>query len=96
MKLAYLTRFVLPVPEHVVTQINRATDKEQAVCQLAPQVPWPHDLDEFTLRAELFDFGIWSLDELQDSEENWRRIVYIACCNVQEDEASQARLLESR
>ena len=35
-----------------------------------------------TLRAELAEYGAWDEEELADYEENTRRMVWLACCDV--------------
>ena len=43
--------------------------------------------DPETLRAELAEYGAWDWDEeeLADHEENTRRMVWLACCDVAEN-----------
>ena len=41
--------------------------------------------DPETLRAELAEYGAWDEEELADHEENTRRMVWLACCDVAEN-----------
>ena len=41
--------------------------------------------DPETLRAELAEYGAWDEEELADYEENIRRMVWLACCDVAEN-----------
>ena len=41
--------------------------------------------DPETLRAELVESGAWDEEELADYEENIRRMVWLACCDVAEN-----------
>ena len=41
--------------------------------------------DPETLRAELAEYGAWNEEELADHEENTRRMVWLACCDVAEN-----------
>lgn len=48
-------------------------------------------LDAEALRAELAEYGAWDAEELADHEENGRRIVWIAGCNIREELAQRGR-----
>jgi hypothetical protein len=39
-----------------------------------------------TIRAELKEYGAWDKEELSDDEANWQRLVWIAACNINEEE----------
>ena len=49
---------------------------------IAPQVStW----DPETLRDELAEYGAWEDDALGDHDENIRRMIWLACCDVAEN-----------
>lgn len=39
------------------------------------------------LAAELKDYGAWDADELADDDQNWHRLIWIAACNIAEEES---------
>lgn len=43
-------------------------------------------LDPEKLRAELKGWGAWDAEELADHEDNLQRIVWLAACNISEEE----------
>lgn len=47
--------------------------------------PWNPTADK--IRAELAEYGAWSDDELANDAQNWHRLLWIAACNIAEDDA---------
>lgn len=47
-------------------------------------------IDPGVLREELDGYGCWNFLELSDHEANLRRYVWLACCDLQEEEACKA------
>jgi hypothetical protein len=44
------------------------------------------DIRPDPIRAELKEYGAWDEEELTDDEANWRRLIWIAACNIKEEE----------
>lgn len=44
------------------------------------------DIEPKLLREELAEYGAWVDDELLNHEENIRRIIWIAACNIKDEE----------
>lgn len=46
-------------------------------------------IDPDLIRQELSEFGAWEDEELQDDEENWKRILWAAACDIAEEHHSK-------
>ena len=76
-----------------VIACNGSGDQSGNVEFWTPHVKMQVDRDAFknapndeTIRKELKQYGAWDAKELQDSEMNWQRLVWIAACNINEED----------
>lgn len=88
-KTAYFNRFELTLPDECVAECYHQgacdDDVEKWACELAI------DIDPELIRAELKECGAWSEEELQDNNQNVRRILWIAAGNIQEELSENER-----
>ena len=91
---ASFNRFELRLTGECVVDCSASGDVGEAVEYWAPKVQEQIERDAFPLRptadsirAELREYGTWDSEELQDDEANFRRLVWIASCNVAEEDA---------
>ncbi len=58
-------------------------DEDVARCRKIPHIKAQLDkIDAYELRRELFSYGAWDDEELQDHEVNLDRILWIAACDI--------------
>lgn len=91
---ASFNRFELRLPGQAIMDIARQGRNDEAVAYWAPRITryewgeshvWGPTPDR--IRDELREHGAWDDDELADDEANWRRIVWCAAHNINEDDA---------
>jgi hypothetical protein len=89
---AFFERFALYIAEadaRTVIEEHARTAACPGDVQLVAALPYVReqldDLDSADMRAELGEFGAWSPDELDEDEENRRRVLWIACSWIVED-----------
>ena len=84
----YFNRFVLHLPYGAVDECSGPGRKDEAVSYWTQKVfnlKANADITEEALRRELREYGAWEEAELRDHNENERRIVWIACCDLKEE-----------
>lgn len=90
---ASFSRFELRLPGACVIDCSGQGAVDEVVAFWTPRVVKQAESDAFPnsptpekIRAELKECGDWDAAELADNEKNWRRLVWIAACNIAEDE----------
>lgn len=83
MPTAYFERFVVEMPDEAVDACHHQGACDADVEHWAPLIKI--DATPDAIRAELKEYGTWSAEELQDDEQNKRRIVWIAAGNIQDE-----------
>lgn len=90
---ASFNRFEMRIPGEAVTDCSHSGRCDDDVSFWAPRIKTQVEKDAFknaptpdAIRAELKECGAWDDEELSDDETNWQRIVWLACCNISEDE----------
>jgi hypothetical protein len=86
MKTAYFERFTLDLPDECVRDCSHQSPCDDDVAFWAGKLDCP--IEPETIAQELKDYGAWDADDLADHDANWRRVVWIAACNVREEERS--------
>lgn len=91
---ASFNSFELRLPGQAVIEIAQSGSNDAAVAHWAPIVKRRMKADAFKnaptpakIRAELLSSGGWEEHELKDDAANWRRIVWMAAHNINEDDA---------
>lgn len=86
--------FELRLPGAAVVEICQSGDNGPAVdewsAKIAAQVKadnFPNKPTPAKIRAELKGHGAWSEEELADDAANWRRLVWCAAWNINEEDA---------
>ena len=74
--------FTVTLPLEAVKQCSDEGDCSITVKYWAREIPKEA---EDLIRAELKEYGGWTLEELQDNESNWQRIVWIAANNIRDE-----------
>lgn len=90
---ASFNRFELRLPGQCVLDCSHSCPCDSDVAYWVPKVQAQIAADNFQrgpdaelIRQELSEFGAWSNEELQDTEQNLHRLVWIAAGNIAEDE----------
>lgn len=90
---ASFNHFEIRIPGQCALDCSHSGDCEADVLHWGPKVRDLVESDCFTnrptpdkIRAELKEHGAWDAEELADDERNWIRLVWIAACNVAEDD----------
>lgn len=83
MKTAYFNRFEVELPADCVADCSQPGPVDENVEYWAGQTPCHISAD--SIKAELKEYGAWNEDELSDNKANWRRIIWIASCNIKEE-----------
>ena len=89
VKTAYFNRFEIELPIEAVRDCSAAGSVDDSVAYWAPKIPRSGEITADMLRDELKECGAWDTVELLDSEANWRRIVWLAACNIKEEMAAE-------
>jgi hypothetical protein len=85
---AMFERFEIPMTREQAYSVSEpGMDATDAVNALIPQLDLS-GLQPNEVRDELRGYGAWDEEELADDEENLRRIVWIAGCNLREEAES--------
>ncbi len=82
---AYFERFALEMPSEAVADCSHQGQCDDDVAHWARLITRPADITPETLRAELKEYGAWDATELDDDQQNWHRIIWIAAGNLNED-----------
>jgi hypothetical protein len=83
---AVFNRFEVRLPSAAVEECAHPGPCDADVSRWAPKIAElnpgirPEDV-----RAELKEYGAWEAADLADDVENWERLVWIAACNVKEE-----------
>ncbi len=90
---ATFNRFELRIPGEAVQDIFRSGPADSAVEYWVGRIDWEaknlRGIPQCTpdaIRAELEEYGAWDAEELADDEENRRRILWIAACNIGDED----------
>jgi hypothetical protein len=91
---ASFNRFELRLSGEAVCAIAHPGPADADVAEFAPKVRKQMEADNFPnkptpakIRAELDEYGTWDDEELKNDAANWRRLVWIAACNIAADDA---------
>lgn len=91
---ASFNRFELRLPGQCIIDCSHSGQCDQDVAYWVPRVKRQVEKDNFPnkptaekIRTELKEYGAWDDDELNDEDQNWHRLVWLAACNVNEDDA---------
>jgi hypothetical protein len=87
MKTAYFNRFNLDLPDQCVLDCSRIGSCDDDVSLWATRVT--RIISSEAIKAELQEYGAWEDDELNDDEQNWKRIIWIAAGDIKEEEATK-------
>lgn len=87
-------RFEMRLPGQCVIDCSHSGQCDADVDYWAPLIAKQCDVDNFPnrptpnkIRAELEEYGAWDAEELQDDEQNWHRLIWIAAGNLMDDDA---------
>jgi hypothetical protein len=90
---AAFNRFELRLPGKCVIDCSHQGQFDEDVAHWAPLIKKQVKKDNFInkptaekIKEELLDYGAWDDEELQDEDQNWHRLVWIASCNIAEEE----------
>jgi len=78
----------IELPLDVVNDCSHSGDCTQDVkdCLELPEIKEQFsEIDKEQLKKELYDYGAWSDEELNDHDDNLMRILWIASSNIQEE-----------
>ena len=91
---ASFNRFEMRLSGDCVLDCSHSGDCENDVLRHIESVKKQIESDNFRnkptpekIRTELAEYGAWDKDELQDDDKNFIRLVWIAACNISEDES---------
>jgi hypothetical protein len=84
---AQFERFEIELPAEAVAACHHQGACGADVVQWAPRIARPENCTPKALAAELEEYGAWDAEELADDAANWRRIIWLAAGNIQEEEA---------
>ncbi len=84
-RTAYFDRFAIDMPQEAARDCSHSGACDEDVEHWADLVTRPAECTPEALRAELREYGAWGSEELADDEANWRRIVWIAAGNINDE-----------
>ena len=85
VKWASFNRFEFEMPVDAIADCHHRGPCDEDVAHWAPKIVRPDSITPEKLKAELSEYGAWDDDELNDDEANWRRIVWLAAGNIQDE-----------
>lgn len=94
MKFRLFNRFEIAMPQECVDACAHSGACDADVAYWAPRLARlveNANIPPDDVRAELKEYGAWDAEELSDDAANWERIVWIAACDLKEDEKSGER-----
>jgi hypothetical protein len=80
----YYNKFQLTLPVEAVYEMSAAGDQTETVEFWSKRIP--NNINPEFIRKELKETGAWDEIELKDDEKNWRRILWITACNIEESD----------
>jgi hypothetical protein len=80
--MAYFNRFVVEMPPEAVAACHHQGQCDEDVAYWAPRIKI--DASDEDIRAELKEYGAWDNEELEDTEANKRRIIWIAAGDIKD------------
>ena len=86
LKTAFFERFTLEMPRDAVEDCSHSGSCDEDVAHWALELERPEECDPESLAAELLEYGCWDYDELADDATNWQRIVWLAACQIRDEE----------
>ncbi len=90
-KEAYFNRFTLALPALAVGDCSHQGACDDDVAAWAPRIERPANITPEALANELHEYGAWDADELSDDAANWRRLIWLAAGQIQDEEREAAR-----
>jgi len=91
---AQFNRFEIGLTPEAIRDCHHQGQCDADVEFWADKLPRPERCTPEALRAELSEYGAWDKEELADDVQNWRRIVWIAAGNIQEETHGREREIE--
>ncbi len=87
MEFAVFNAFEVELPRDAIEACSHTGRCDADVEQWAPLIQRTKECTPEALQKELYECGAWEEDELQDDQENWKRIIWIAAGNISEERA---------
>lgn len=84
-RTATFERFEITMPVEAAKDCSHSGQCDADVDAWEDKIARPPQCTPEKLAAELSEHGAWDEDELKDDAENWRRIIWIAAGNIQEE-----------
>lgn len=85
MKTAYFNGFSLELPEEAVMDCSHAGRCDDDVTRWHGYIDFSH-ISVTQLKKELYEYGAWTDEELEDRRENEERLLWIAAGNLKEEQ----------
>lgn len=85
MRTAYFNRFTLDIPGEAIPVCSHQGDCDDDVAHWASKITRPSEITPELLAVELKEYGAWDTEELADDDQNWQRLIWIACCDLKEE-----------
>lgn len=85
LRWASFNRFEFQMPAEAVESCHHQGTCDSDVEYWAPKIERPASITPEILAAELKEYGAWTAEELADDAQNWRRIIWIAAADIQEN-----------
>lgn len=86
----YYNNFQLTLPLENIYEMSAVGDQSAVVTIVAKEL-WhlKREINSIAIQKELKECGAWSEEQLSDSVENWKRILWITACNIKESDEFQ-------
>ncbi len=85
LRTAYFNRFSLDLTAECVADCSHSGQCDDDVAYWASKLDRPPEITPTALAAELKEYGSWDDQELSDDAQNWRRLIWLAAGNIQDD-----------
>jgi hypothetical protein len=87
--IASFNRFELELPQQCVNDCSHSGPCDEDCAFWARKLPIPASISFAAIKVELKEYGAWDADELDDQDANWRRLIWIAACNIADEAATK-------
>lgn len=84
-RISAFNRFELPMPKDCACDCHHQGVCDEDVAYWAKELDRPKNITPELLKAELKEYGAWDNEQLNDDSANWKRLIWIAAGNLQED-----------
>lgn len=86
---ATFSYFEIELPTQAVLDCSAPGNRDKQVKEWAQRIIRPATITDAMIREELAEYGAWEASELASEAINWRRVVWLAACQICEENRAE-------